>query len=75
VIDGLKPYPEYKESGQAWLGAVPFALCPLPSVISHLSSALCHLRFALCPILSAVFVDRPKIQGYFSQYLGGFFHL
>ena len=23
MIDGLKPYPEYKESGQAWLGALP----------------------------------------------------
>ena len=23
MIDGLKPYPEYKDSGQAWLGSVP----------------------------------------------------
>jgi type I restriction enzyme, S subunit len=23
MIDGLKPYPEYKDSGQAWLAAVP----------------------------------------------------
>jgi hypothetical protein len=23
MIDGLKPYPEYKDSGVAWLGAMP----------------------------------------------------
>lgn len=23
MIDGLKPYPEYKDSGVAWLGEVP----------------------------------------------------
>ena len=23
MIDGMKPYPEYKDSGQAWLGALP----------------------------------------------------
>ena len=23
MIDGLRPYPEYKESGQGWLGSVP----------------------------------------------------
>ena len=23
MIEGLKPYPEYKESGSRWLGAVP----------------------------------------------------
>lgn len=23
MIDGLKPYPEYKESGSPWLGTIP----------------------------------------------------
>src|SRR5437763_1986858 len=31
MIDGLKPYPEYKESGQAWLAAVPSHWPVLPN--------------------------------------------
>ena len=31
MIEGLKPYPEYKESGQAWLGVVPAHWSLLPN--------------------------------------------
>jgi len=31
MIEGLKPYAEYKESGQAWLGRVPAHWALLPN--------------------------------------------
>jgi len=31
MIADLKPYPEYKESGQAWLGSVPSHWAVLPN--------------------------------------------
>jgi type I restriction enzyme, S subunit len=31
MIEGLKPYPEYKDSGQLWLGDVPLHWAPLPN--------------------------------------------
>ena len=34
MIDGLKPYPEYKESGSKWIGVIPshWDLCSLRAI-------------------------------------------